>query len=153
MSAPAGLWVHSSFAEPVADPGTAPGDAPLVCLQVNAAWIPYICGCVMQLLQPAAWTASTAALPDLLGRVHDLIAAIGSADTCTSTEFQLTSDGELQYSIDGGATWSDVSGWATNFPLAVRANQAHTAMQSGDASPPIPQLNEAGTDWLWTPSP
>lgn len=79
--------VRPSYVEPVADPGTAPGDYPRVCLSISAAWIPYILGALTQLAQPKAWAVAAGALPDLLGRVQDLIAMIGSAGSCVMTQY------------------------------------------------------------------
>ena len=150
---PESRYSRTSYAEPVTDPGTAPGDDPLICIQVNAGWVPYICGCVLQLAQPPAWTADAAALPDLLGRVTDLIARIGTAGECMAPEFRLTAGCGLQYSLDGGTTWLDVTDWATNFPLCVRSSQARAVMQAGYDHPPVPEWNEDGTDWVYSPSP
>jgi len=145
--------VRPSFTEPVTDPGTAPGDDPLVCLQVNASWIPYIVGSCLQLAQPLAWTTTdSTALADLLGRVTDLINLIGTAEACMAPQYRLTSECGLQYSLDGGTTWLDVDGWTENFPLCVRSNQARIVMQE-DIYPPVPQETEDGTNWVYSPSP
>src|SRR5271157_1618926 len=137
---------QSSYVEPVVDPGTAPGDDPLVCIQINASWIPYVVGSVLQLMQPLAWTVGDRWTgywyqPDLLGRVSDLIARIGTAGPCMAPQFKLTAECGLQYSLDGGTTWLDFTDWATNFPLCVRADQARVVMQAGYDHPPIPEWN------------
>jgi len=150
---PEARYTKTSYREPVDDPGTAPADDPVVCLQVNASWLPYIVGSVMQLAQPKAWTADAAALPDLLGRVTDLIALIGTAELCVAPEFRLTAECGLQYSLDGGTTWLDVTDWGENFPLCVRSNQARVVMQTGYDHPPVPEWTEDGTDWVYSPSP
>ena len=144
---------HSTYVEPVVDPGTAPADDPVICLRINASWIPYVIGCVLQLGQPAAWTADRAALPDLLGRVQDLINLIGTSEVCMAPEFRLTAECGLQYSLDGGTSWLDVTDWSTQFPLCVRSNQARVVMAAGYSDPPIPELITDGTDWLYSPVP
>jgi len=144
-------YPQSSYVEPVVDPGTAPGDGPLVCLQINAAWIPYIVGSVMQLGQPPAWTTTDpTALADLLGRLTDLIALIGTAGACM---FRLTSECGLQYSLDGGTIWVDVTDWTINFPLCVRSNQARVVMDPAYSDPPIPEQITGNTDWVYAPDP
>jgi|ERR1700690_1418530 len=144
---------QSSYVQPVADPGTAPADSPLVCLQVNADWIPYIIGSLMQMMQPRSWTADTTALPDLLGRVTDLINEFGTAEVCMPPQFRLTAGCGLQYSLDGGTTWEDFTDWAANFPLCVRSSQARVVMSPAYDQPPIPEWNGDGTDWLYAPTP
>ena len=147
------MIAHGTYVESVSDPGTAPADDPVVCFRINQSWVPYMVGCALQLLQPAAWTADSAALPDLLGRVNDLLNIIGTSEVCVTPELQLTSGGELQYSLDGGATWTTVGGWAANFPLSVRSSQARAVMASGYSDPPIPEQTSDGTDWAYSPSP
>ena len=72
---------RTSYPEPVLDPGSAPGDTPLVYIPVNKLWLPYICGCLMQLQQRSAWSAlNQQQLQDLIGRVNDLIAAFGAGE-------------------------------------------------------------------------
>lgn len=67
--------------------------------------------------------------------------------------FRLTADTcLLQYSLDGGATWVDVTDWATNFPLCVRSAQARVVMQS-DVYPPIPEETPDGGNWVYSPDP
>jgi hypothetical protein len=147
-------YKQSSYRETIPDPGTAPGDAPLVCIQINASWIPYVIGSTLQLAQPKAWTTTDpTALADLLGRVTDLIARIGTAEVCMAPEFRLTTGCGLQYSLDGGTTWLDFADWATNFPLCVRSNQARVVMQAGYDHPPIPEWTAGGDDWVYAPDP
>jgi hypothetical protein len=144
---------QGTYVEPVVDPGTAPADDPVICLRINASWIPFVIGSVLQLCQPRAWTADSAALPDLIGRVNDLIHLIGTSEVCVAMEFQLTAGCGLQYSLDGGASWLDVTDWATQFPLCVRSNQARVLMQAGYSHPPIPEQVTDGTDWVYSPDP
>lgn len=150
---PEARYTKTSYRQPVVDPGTAPGDGPLVCLQVNASWIPYIIGSLMQLAQPLAWTTTDpTSLADLLGRVTDLIVSIGTAGACMALEMRLTAECGLQYSTDGGTTWLDVTDWGTNFPLCVRSNQARVVMQP-DIYPPVPEETPDGINWVYSPSP
>lgn len=145
---PESFSVRSSYTEPVADPGTAPGDGPLRQLNVNAAWVPYIIGCLMQMVQPLAWTTTDpTALADLLGRVTDLMNMFGTAGP--PMQLQLSATGVLQTSNDGGSTWTDVSGWVDNLPDTVHHVQARVLMEP-DTYPPVPQETPDGTDWLYS---
>ena len=144
------LEARGTYVEPVVDPGTEPAADPVICLRVNSSWIPYVVGCVLQLSQPAAWTADAAALPDLLGRVQDLVNQIGTAEVCVAPQFRLTAECGLQYSLDGGTTWLDFTDWAANFPNCVKVVQAYVLMTPGLSNPPIPQETTDGTDWLYS---
>lgn len=77
---------QSSFVRPVLAPVAQPGSAPLVTLGVNAAWIPYLLGCAMQLVQPQVWEVATpAALADLQQQATDLIAILANAEAAPSS--------------------------------------------------------------------
>jgi len=83
---PNGWPPQTSYRQPVADPGTAPGDVTLVTLACNTAWLPYLVGCLTQLAQLRTWTTTDpAALADLLGRVTDLLGLIATASDATGT--------------------------------------------------------------------
>lgn len=55
MIDPRRLWPQGSYNRPVPIPTSAPGDLPLLCLQVNVEWMPYILGCLKQLMLPSTW--------------------------------------------------------------------------------------------------
>jgi len=57
----------------------------------------------------------------------------------------------LQYSLDGGTTWTDVTGWDTNFPLAVQHWAPKIVMVEGLTYPPIPEMLTAGDDYVYNP--
>lgn len=142
----------SSFVEPVPIPAPDSQDAPLICLQLNASWLPYVLGCLMQLVNPATWdTTDPAALQDIQQRAMDLIGTWGTAEACVAPELRLTDTCGLQLSTDGGATWTDVAGWATNFPTCVAANTPRIQMQPGESFPPIPEVTTDGTDYVYLP--
>jgi hypothetical protein len=146
---PESRYSRSSYREALPDPGTALIDPTVVCAQIPATAIPYIVGSLLQLLQPPAWSITDAArMSEVLGQVTDLIIALGTAGPCM---FKLE-DCLLQYSLDGGTTWTAVTGWATNFPLCVRAAQARVVMQA-DTYPPIPEETPDGMNWVYSPDP
>ena len=60
-------------------------------------------------------------------------------------------DYKLQYSLDGGATWTDVTGWDTNFPLAVQHFAPKIEMVPGLSYPPIPSMASGGADYVYSP--
>ena len=147
---PEARYSQSSYREALPDPGTDLAGGTFVCAQIPATAIPYIVGSLLQLLQPPAWDITDPdRMTEVLGQVTDLILAIGTAGPCM---FRLNDTCGLQYSLDGGTTWIDVTGWATNFPPCVRAAQARVVMQA-DTYPPIPEETPDGTNWVYSPNP
>ena len=147
---PESRYSQTSYKEPLPDPDTDLTGGAFVCVQILATTIPYVVGALLQLLQPPAWAITDAArMSEVLGQVTDLILAIGTAGPCM---FRLTDTCGLQYSLDGGSTCTDVTGWATNFPLCVRAAQARVVMQT-DTYPPVPEETPDGMDWVYSPDP
>lgn len=67
-------------------------------------------------------------------------------------DIRLTSAYELQFSIDGGTTWSAVTDWDTNFPLAVQHFAPKITMVPGLSYPPIPSIASGGADYVYDPS-
>lgn len=59
---------------------------------------------------------------------------------------------ELEYSTDGGVTWTAITGWDTNFPLAVQHYAPKIVMQSGYSYPPIPSIASGGADYVYNPA-
>lgn len=150
MYDPESRYSQTSYREALPDPGTDLIGATVVCAQIPATAIPYMIGSLLQLLQPPAWAITDATrMTEVLGQVTDLIIALGTAGACM---FRLTNTCLLQYSLDGGLSWTDVTDWATNFPLCVRSAQARVVMQP-DTYPPIPEETPDGTNWVYSPSP
>lgn len=58
---------------------------------------------------------------------------------------------ELQYSLDGGVTWTTITGWDTNFPLAVQHHAPKITMVPGLTYPPIPSMASGGADYVYSP--
>lgn len=65
-------------------------------------------------------------------------------------------DYKLQYSLDGGTTWTDITGWDTNFPLAVQHYAPKMQMDPALSYPPIPLWvtsgPSAGADYQYSPA-
>lgn len=57
----------------------------------------------------------------------------------------------LQYSLDGGVTWTTITGWDTNFPLAVQHYAPRIEMVAGLSYPPIPSMASGGADYVYSP--
>jgi hypothetical protein len=66
---------------------------------------------------------------------------------------QLTAgpDYKLQYSLDEGGSWTDITGWDTNFPLAVQHFAPKISMVPGLSYPPIPSMASGGADYVYDP--
>lgn len=67
-------------------------------------------------------------------------------------DIRLTSDYDLEYSLDGGTTWTSVTDWATNFPLAVQHFAPKITMVPGLSYPPIPSIASGGADYVYDPA-
>jgi hypothetical protein len=60
-------------------------------------------------------------------------------------------DYKLQYSLDSGVTWFDITGWDTNFPLGVQHFAPKITMVPGLSYPPIPSMASGGADYVYDP--
>jgi hypothetical protein len=112
----------------------APDEAPLVCIPpVNRHWLPYILGCLDQLTNPSTWiVADDTALDAVLDKAARLKQLVGSAGDCVLCPQIRLQDCVLQFSCDGGTTWTDVSGWQANFTSCV---QTHAPVTGQPANP------------------
>jgi hypothetical protein len=122
-----------SFREAATPPSAGPVAGTLVQLPcINEDWLPLVLGGLDQLRNPATWldTLSDAALASVLAQVDYLRSLVGMAinTPCCNVSIRLTGDCRLQWTVDGGAHWSDVDGWTTNIGGCVR----------GNVSPPAP---------------
>jgi hypothetical protein len=64
-------------------PAAAPGDAPLLCLAVNAEWMQYVLGALKQLMLPATWGDAADPLVQAAQRAaNDLIDLFAAASAC-----------------------------------------------------------------------
>lgn len=105
---------RGSFVEPLVPLTPGPGDTPLVCLPpINQYWLPLVLGCLDQLANPSTWLAGTDdALNSVLEQAQLLKQMFGVREVCP-VPFELRVDGcELQYSTDGGDTFTTVTGWS-----------------------------------------
>lgn len=132
---PALLNTTTSYPEPIAIPSAQPGDSPTFCVPINAEWIPIVAGALQQLAQTTIWSGMTEA--DALaavGAAWDLIASVANASACTVFELRFELSCTLQYSTDGGATWTDVPGWDAYFAACVGGSTG------GGGGAPVPQI-------------
>lgn len=115
-----------------------PDDGPLVCLPpINVHWLPLVLGCLDQLRNPSTWIASDDdAMFSVLSKANRLMQMIGDRAECLMYELRFN-DCELQFSTDGGVTWTTVDGWDTGFSGCVRDNVPIVDLppNPGDESP------------------
>lgn len=136
---------QSSFVQPVVPPDVEPDASPLVCFSINADWLPYVVGAMMQLAQPSAWDTSDAGvLQTTLFRVMGLIDQVGSAVACEGvTPMQLrVNNCQLQSSTDGGTTWTEIDGWESYQSLCLPL----VSMKVGDGCQ-LAFSVDGGTTW------
>jgi hypothetical protein len=121
-------WLQQgSFLEAISAPTGDPDTGTLYQLPcISQEYIPLLLGALDQLRNPSTWdpTLTTAQLAQALDRVDQLRHLFADAVNvpCCSYQLQFTSGCALQYSTDGGTTWTDVAGWDSNFPTCVQAN-------------------------------
>jgi len=58
----------------------------------------------------------------------------------------------LQVTLDGGVTWNTITGWDTNFPLAVQHAAPKIVMDPAYSYPPIPSMASGGADYVYDPA-
>src|ERR1035437_3845560 len=76
-------WSRGSYNRPVPIPTLAPGDAPLLCLAVNAEWMQYVMGSLKQLMLPDTWgDAADPLVQAAQAAANDLIAIFAEATPC-----------------------------------------------------------------------
>lgn len=82
---------RSPFEEQIPDPGTDPGDAPLVCVRFNESWRPIVAGALLAVLPPNAWDISDPAVRlDAEIRAEQLLHAVGIAERCYMNTVSVT---------------------------------------------------------------
>jgi hypothetical protein len=138
----------SSFNHPVALIAPLPLDAPLVQVSVNADYIPYIVGCLTQLLLQTTWNTDDLNLVDVMQqKIWTLIGLFGNAQPpyvpaigsagADSEDYMIRQDPDnpclLQTSIDG-------ENWCTFADLSL----CMTAGQPGSHSYPQPAPGQPG---------
>lgn len=95
-------------------PVTDPDSGTMVCLPpINQDWLPFIQGCLSQMRNPSSWLViDDDAMNATLQRVERLMQMVGErADCPMPLELQM-SGCDLQYSTDGGTTFTTVTGWS-----------------------------------------
>jgi hypothetical protein len=109
-----------------------PDEGTLICLPpINQDWLPYIMGCLDQLRNPSTWiVVDDDAMEAILTKVARLQQMFGGRAPCFMYAQRFTADCLLQYSTDGGTTWTTVDGWAENYPAC---NPPQTILQLDDS--------------------
>ena len=76
-------YQRPSFVEAVRIPDGLYNTLPTFCVEIAESWRPYLLGALLQLAQPSTWIAANdTELYDILGRVQDLLGAVGAAGAC-----------------------------------------------------------------------
>jgi hypothetical protein len=122
------------FVLPQVPPGVAPDEGTTVCVSFAQEWLPYIQGALDALRNPSSWSvADDDAMFAVLSQANRLRQLFGQAGDCAvSYQERFTSDCVLEYSTDGGTTWSAVPGWVENFQNCVQS------LAPIDGAPPNP---------------
>jgi hypothetical protein len=139
MDMPARNWgQQGSFQQRIFPPSDGPAAGTLVQLPcINQDWLLPLMGCLEQLRNPSTWNVLTDFdLDGVLSWVTQLQEMVWGASLmgCCDVAMRLTSDCHLQFSTDGGFTYTTVSGWDTYLDSCVKAHIP-------PAVPPNPQGN------------
>lgn len=141
----------SSFNRPVPVLDVDPDTGTLVSVCFNPAWLPYIIGCLKQLLLQTTWDTVD---PDVLAlqqqRAFNLI-DLFQEGLCEVSSFQIracTGEGEcgIEWSDDGGSTWTCIplNDCIINIAEGVVSDALHDGVIGGPGQPspvePIPTL-------------
>lgn len=114
-----------SFREPIVPPSAEPCDAPLVCISISQAWIPYVLGALTQLAQPSTWKVeSESDRQEVLGRVQDLIALFGELMPCTSPAPAIVGIGTSQQACN-------IAGYLANVIIKTSIQKAIDGINDG----------------------
>lgn len=153
-SMPLANWQPTgSFREAATPPVGGPLDGDLVQLPcINVDWLPLVLGSLDQLRNPSTWidTLSDSALESVLDRANFLRSLMaGAVNTpCCSVEMRLTSECELQFSVDGGATWTTVTDWDTYLDSCIKAHVPPAV--PAPKNPGVPADNACGVSGYLT---
>lgn len=130
-----------SFLDTLPTPTHGPADGTLIQLPcINQEWVLLLMGCATQLQNPGIWGDALAdSIRDqVLSWVTQLLEMLwsGMDVPCCNVQLRLNSSCVLQYSVDGGTTWTDTSGWSTNF---------HDCVVAQTINPSPPTTGPGGT--------
>lgn len=114
---PYALWNYSPLLTSVPTPEISSAtEAPLICVQMSAALVPYIIGALELYRWRDKWRGDSAQVNTALGVMQDLITILTEGNNCGEgdmpTSFRFTSDCGLEYTNDNGANWIAVPGWS-----------------------------------------
>jgi len=118
---PGAIIPYIPYPRPVEIPVSAPSDVPLICLQINADWLPYLIGCAKALTVDSTWASEdTALVSSATASGNDLLGILSGGVDCAVSLIYRSKDNvnppvQLQYSTDGGATWIDMPDFSKSF--------------------------------------
>ena len=118
---PGAIIPYIPYPRPVEIPVSAPSDVPLICLQINADWLPYLIGCAKALTVDSTWASEdTALVHSATANGNDLLDILSGGVDCAVNLIYRSKDNvsppvQLQYSTDGGATWIDMPDFSKSF--------------------------------------
>jgi hypothetical protein len=131
-----------SFHKPLPTPVHGPAGGTLVQLPcINQEWVLLLMGCLSQLQNPLIWGSIADSIRDqVLSWVTQLQEMMwsGMDVPCCNVQMRLTSECLLQFSVDGGTTWSTVTNWSTNFCTCVQS----CIVSPVPPIPPGPSVNQ-----------
>ena len=135
---PEALWNYTPLltSAPTPDISSAT-DAPLICVHMSAALVPYIIGALELYRWRDKWQGSDAQVATALGVMQDLITILTEGDNCGGdmpTNFRFTSDCGLEYTNDSGTSWTAVPGWTDFATICFQGPAGATGAPGADGA-------------------
>jgi hypothetical protein len=104
---PGALEPFAPFFPPVPVPGAGACDLPVTCVTYSMAWQPYVLSCLKALLMDSTWnTSDPAILATTRQQAGNLLSEFMSDPCSVIFRPDPTFPTEIDYSLDGGATWT-----------------------------------------------
>lgn len=107
-SLPGALIPFIPYPRPVEIPDADPDATPLVCLQINVLWLPYLLGCAKALTVDSTWASGDPAIVnEATTRAHQLLYLLSGDASCSSMEYRIDPNNSciIQARIDINSPW------------------------------------------------
>lgn len=145
---------YVTYPNPVPVIVAAPTDPPVVCIQVNVDWVPYILGCLKALLAASTWNSDDEnVVATMQENAQLLIDTIAAYEACPMIDFRLNPDDPhyWDWTSDGGVIWTRQPDTVSHFTPTYTADGTSPSgydesVNGGLSSTDIPLLTATDPD-------